>query len=47
MIFVNENYSIISYQNVIRNYNAIANLYDTFEIISYQNVIRNYNLSNS
>ena len=34
---------IISYQNVTRNYNESANIYDFDRIISYQNVTRNYN----
>ena len=34
---------IISYQNVVRNYNHIDKVMLSLPIISYQNAVRNYN----
>ena len=40
MLGLNE---IISYQNVVGNYNLLEKLVIMFYIISYQNVVGNYN----
>ena len=36
---------IISYQNVVRNYNWSLLYFILSSIISYQNVVRNYNIT--